>query len=389
MFDITLSVANRFGEIIPSAIFTGPQKLKIAANLIPLVKLVMCLLYPVAYPISKVLDAYLHEDGEDGAFDRGEISALVRIQYEERIANKRERKLARMNTKHGDQSFPHPKPRDPDIQNVMKSVKRHSSKARDSTFSSDRSIESIHMDEVMMVEGALQMKTKTAFDVFTPIHRMFAIPENLILNEDSIVDIYSSGYSRIPVYEQDPLKPKRQTAIKGILITKHLIVVNMSEERPLLTMPLLIPPCVSPKMNLVELVNLFQTGRSGHFALVCARPHVANNSLRNGDAVPSAAGVMGIITLEDVLEELLQEEIYDENDQMEKEAEKIALWVGKKWRHKMASKKRGEENLSLASAVTDIVCSKKNEANESSFLLNQSEQKQPTSKGYFNSIFGW
>lgn len=247
------------------------------------------------------------------------------------LPKKRQRKIDKMNLANlnkrseKEHKFPHPKARHVDLENVLKAAKSESIRmtARDSL--SD--VQSIHMDEVMMVEGALQMKTKTTIDMFTPLNRMFAVPENLILNEDSVVDIFSSGYSRIPVYEQNPLKPNSQTSIKGILIAKHLIVVNMSEERPLLTMPLLIPPYVSPKMNLVQLANLFQTGRSGHFALVCARPNVANVSLRNGNAVPAEAGVMRITTLEDVLEELLQEKIHDENDQMEKEVEKIALWV--------------------------------------------------------------
>jgi metal transporter CNNM len=269
--------------------------------MVPIVKIVMCLCYPISYPIAKVLDKFLHDDeGDDGAFDRGEISALVRIQYEERIANKRQRKLERMSTARLDSSdssakFFHPKKRPHDLVLAMKaaSASFRTTSEESAEFSVLSDVQSIHVDEVMMVEGALQMKTKLAMDHFTPIHRMFAVPENLILNEDSVVDIYSSGYSRIPVYEHNPLKPKSQTAIKGLLLTKHLIVVNMNEDRPLLTMPLLIPPCVSPKMNLVELVNLFQTGKSGHFALVCARPSVGNKALRNGNAVPAAAGVMG------------------------------------------------------------------------------------------------
>ena len=269
--------------------------------MVPIVKIVMCLCYPISYPIAKVLDKFLHDDdGDDGgAFDRGEISALVRIQYEERIANKRQRKLERMSTVRlvdSSAKFPHPKKRPHDLVLALKVAKSASFRniAEESAdFSDMDDVQSIHVDEVTMVEGALQMKTKFAMDHFTPIHRMFAVPENLILNEDSVVDIYSSGYSRIPVYEQNPLTPKSQTAIKGILLTKHLIVVNMNEDRPLLTMPLLIPPCVSPKMNLVELVNLFQTGKSGHFALVCARPSVGNTALRNGNAIPATAGVMG------------------------------------------------------------------------------------------------
>jgi len=378
-----------FGEILPTAIFTGPKKLKLASSMVPIVKGVMFITYPISYPIAKVLDKYLHDEegDDDGAFNRGEISALVRIQHEERIANKRQRKLERMGSARFDKSDK--------IRNFYDSVKNYTNES--SRLSLDMSdVQSIHMDEVMMVEGALQMKTKTAMDVFTSIHIMFAVPENLILNEDNVVDIYSSGYSRIPVYEQDPVKPKSQTSIKGILITKHLIVVNMSEGRPLLTMPLLIPPCVSPKMNLVELVNLFQTGRSGHFALVCARPNVGNASLKKGDAIPDAAGLMGIVTLEDVLEELLQEEIYDENDRMEKEAEKIANWVGKMWRKRLKEKREREaagEGVSVASAMVDAIdpfftSNYGNAINESTSLRQTNDRKrQKENSGLLGSIF--
>jgi len=237
----------------------------------------MFLFWPITFPIAKILDKVLHGDNEEeGAFDRGELSALVRIQYEERRASKRQRKMDRMEASKRKSSakFPHPILRQPDLESAIKSAKFESIRNAEGGNLLDPSDEfvrgnahSIHVDEVMMVEGALQMKTKTAYEAFTPIHRMFAVPDSLILNEDNVVDIYSSGYSRIPVYEKNTQKPKSQAAIKGILNTKNLIVVNMNEDRPLSTMPLLTPPCVSPKMNLVQLVNLFQTGRYGHFAL--------------------------------------------------------------------------------------------------------------------------
>ena len=214
----------------------------------------MTLLWPITYPIAKVLDDVLHEEEDKGGvFDRGEISALVRIQYEERLANKRQRKIEKMDSVRPVTSvtFPHPKSRVPDLEAAIKTAKAKSvrnlgerdiSESGLDALSALKDIQSIHVDEVTMVEGALQMKTKTALQVYTPIHRMFAVPADLILNEDNVVDIYSSGYSRIPVYEQNALKPKSQIAIKGILNTKNLIVVNMNEDRPLSTMPLQTPP---------------------------------------------------------------------------------------------------------------------------------------------------
>lgn len=108
-----------------------------------------------------------------------------------------------------------------------------------------------------------------------------------------MVDIYSTGFSRIPVYTPNPQKPKSITAICGVLMTKQLIVVNPNENRPLSTLPLSSPQCVSPKMNLVDLLNLFQTGKLGHLALVCARPEVGQDAMYQGKALPDAAGLMG------------------------------------------------------------------------------------------------
>jgi metal transporter CNNM len=301
-----------FGEIIPSAVFTGPQKIELASKMVPLVRLVMALLWPLAYPIAKILDVVLREEdgeGDEGAFNRGELSALVRILYEERLAHKRQRKLERKKFQSHQQHPPVPLPGDatPRAGSLSLPIPRlprqnplfdsaHSIGSETGSSGVGRGIKrsnSIHIDEVSMVEGALQMKTKMAMDVLTPLHRIYSVPNDMVLTEENVVDIYSSGYSRIPVYEPNPKKPKNRSAIRGILMTKNLIVVNTVDSRPLSTLPLLTPPCVSPKMNLVDLLNLFQTGKSGHCALVCARPRIAEDCIRSGLPLPSTAGLLG------------------------------------------------------------------------------------------------
>lgn len=81
---LSVTVLLVVGEIIPSAIFTGPEQLKLAGQLTPLMTFFLKALYPVAYPLIWLLNYMVPpEDPEEEAYNRGELSALVRIQYEE------------------------------------------------------------------------------------------------------------------------------------------------------------------------------------------------------------------------------------------------------------------------------------------------------------------
>ena len=71
------------GEIIPAAIITGPRQLQIAAGLVPLVYLVNFVFFPVAYPISLVLDYALGRAEGMTLYTKKEIATLMIIQHEE------------------------------------------------------------------------------------------------------------------------------------------------------------------------------------------------------------------------------------------------------------------------------------------------------------------
>ena len=73
------------------------NQLYIASALVPLVRVALFVLAPLAWPIAKLLDCLLHSDDDESneAYKRGELSALIRIQYEERLAAKRKRKQER------------------------------------------------------------------------------------------------------------------------------------------------------------------------------------------------------------------------------------------------------------------------------------------------------
>lgn len=247
----------------------------------------MWALYPVAMPIAKILDMVLDSENESGnAYNRGELSALIRIQYEERLAAKAKRKNEMQDILPTLQAAAQP---DENINGAEKS----NPLLRPYKPGPLRS-NSIHLDEVTMVEGALQLKTKFAVDIFVSFHKVFCVSMDTMLDETGVVNIYSSGYSRVPVFEGGDSK-----RIKGILLTRQLIVVNTNDAMPVSRMPLYIPQCVAPDENLVDLINLFQTGgragRVGHMALVCARPDIGNAALENDEPLPNEAGLMGYV----------------------------------------------------------------------------------------------
>lgn len=353
-----------FGEIIPSAFFTGPNQIQIAARLVPLARAVMCILSPIAVPIARLLDVVLHQEGheeeeveevgggdvtEGNYYNRNELTAMVRIQYESQLAAKRRRKvenekmlLSKATSAFGD------------------AVKRDVSSPISPSRPGRRQSIGIHVDEIKMVEGALQLKTKCATDVCTPLSRVYALPDDTILNESVKVQLLAQGYSRVPVYhrrEDEVVEGKvltRRTSyqmedvsgIIGVLLVRQLIVVDSSESRPISMMELRRPSCISPQMHLVDVINHFQAGggrgKGGlHLAVVCLHPDVGTAALEKGMPIPEEAGVVGIITLEDVVEELLQEEIYDEADV---DYESIRRKAVKKWTrfvHKKRSSRTG------------------------------------------------
>jgi hypothetical protein len=73
------------------------------------------------------------------------------------------------------------------------------------------------------------------------------------------------------------------------------------------------PLFVKPEVGLLEMLGIFQEGQC-HLAIVTADPTATVQHLRAGHPPPHAARVLGLVTLEDVLEKVLQGDITDETD---------------------------------------------------------------------------
>ncbi|KAI8349086.1 hypothetical protein B0O80DRAFT_169631 [Mortierella sp. GBAus27b] len=150
-------------------------------------------------------------------------------------------------------------------------------------------------DEVTIIASVLDLKEKSVEKIMTPLEDVFTLSEDAILDETLMEEIVSAGYSRIPIYRHDDTNN-----FIGMLLVKRLITYDPEDSIPVRQFTINTLPEVPPNTSCLDILNFFQEGRS-HMAMVMSEA--------GGFGEP-----VGVITLEDVIEELLGEEIVDESD---------------------------------------------------------------------------
>ena len=153
----------------------------------------------------------------------------------------------------------------------------------------------LNEDEVAIISGVLDLKAKPVGSIMTPMNDVFVLSADATLDEDLIDEIMREGYSRIPIHE-----PKNKSNFVGMLLVKMLITYDPEDARKVRDFSLATLPETLPSTSCLDIINFFQEGKS-HMVLVSDYP---------GEDY----GALGVVTLEDVIEELIGEEIIDESD---------------------------------------------------------------------------
>lgn len=150
----------------------------------------------------------------------------------------------------------------------------------------------IDEDEERILLGALAFSDVTAQMIATPRTMIFSLPEDRRLNQELLLEIKESGISRIPVHA-----PDRPDEVTGVLHIRALIGIDLGKD---ITIGQLAAKDVLMAKTDIRLDNMLN-----HFLI--SKKHLAC-------LYGPFGSFLGIITLEDILEEILKTEIIDESD---------------------------------------------------------------------------
>lgn len=150
-------------------------------------------------------------------------------------------------------------------------------------------------DEVEIIRGALQLSEKKVRDIMMPIEKVFWLTPDTILTDAKIDEIKAAGRSRIPIFNRD------RSQCYGVLLMKELVDVDF-DERTYRVDDLTLHPVrlVGSKTALDTMLRKF----------IATSTHLI--------PVEKDERIVGIVTIEDIIEEIVGQEIEDETDRSRK-----------------------------------------------------------------------
>lgn len=311
---LSVTVVLLFGEIVPQALCSN-NGLEIGAFFTPLVKVLIVITAPISGPIAFILDTLLGQR-HTALFRRAQLKTFV------------------------------------DMHDATK------------PFGGNLSAE-----EIKIIKGALDLTHKRAKAAMTPMSMVFMLPMDAVLDEKTLTSILESGHSRILVHKKGD-----RSKIVGLVLVKELILVDPHANQSISSMRIRHIPHLLADTPMYDMLRLFKSG--GTHMVVLTQPthdvleqiremggsisidsysteeeeeeglqrgesglqrgeqgkHGDIESLNSSSSDSTAVSVealthlysldlgkdgmvpIGILTIEDVLEELLGDEIIDETD---------------------------------------------------------------------------
>ena len=156
----------------------------------------------------------------------------------------------------------------------------------------------IETDEGNLIRSAIEFNDVCAGDILTPRVDICAVPKDASI-EEIAKTFMENSYSRLPVYDEDI------DDIIGVLHQKDFFVAYHNNNKTV-TKHLKKPVHVTEHIKLDDLLQVLKREKS-HLAVV----------------VDEFGGTMGIVTMEDIIEELIGD-VWDEHDEVVNDYKELA-----------------------------------------------------------------
>eukprot|EP00760_Papus_ankaliazontas_P031215 PhM_4_TR5211/c0_g1_i2/m.103688/K16302/CNNM; metal transporter CNNM len=273
---LAVTAVLMFGEIIPQSLMSA-NALSVSSFFTPVVLVLMVVTSPITYPIAKLLD-WIVGTHRFELFGKTELKEVIRMHA------------------------PSTMRRSP----TSAAVPLSSSGVSISSSSGQRPIDrleyGIMLGAMRLGELTVREATKTRRD------EIFMVSTEKVVDRDLVSDVMNRGFSRVPVYCGTD-----RNNIVGVLLAKTLLYFCFeAEEGKVKVGEMSIQPTLRLQADapLRNAYDLFTSAHAGHLAIVLASgsPRSRRSSLGVG------GDIVGVITLEDVLETMLQVDITDETD---------------------------------------------------------------------------
>ena len=200
---VSVTVLLFVGEIVPQALCTGPNQMKIAAFLAPFTYGLMIITFPLSYPIAKFMDLVVGKHSKT-RFCNSDLKSVIELH--------------------------------------LKEYKGHP----------------INTKQIGYFTGFLDIINTKVKELTIPIEKVYKLNYNQAVNYHSIKEIKETGFSRIPIYEDDP------NNLIGILFLKDLVGKDLSHPVKLneLNINILNVIHINEETFLFDLLEQFQNGKS-------------------------------------------------------------------------------------------------------------------------------
>lgn len=147
-------------------------------------------------------------------------------------------------------------------------------------------------DEVEIVRHALQLSEKKVREIMTPVEHVYHLHNDSIVDARLVDELKDQNWSRVPIFN------KEGTACHYFIMMKDLVDIDF-DERP-------VPVAELPKHKAVTIGSM--TALDTLFRkFITAKRHML--------IVERDDKIAGVVTIEDLLEEIIGHEIEDESDE--------------------------------------------------------------------------